>query len=298
MHVSVNGIRLFFDVEGVQLAPDGPVMREKPTLLLLHGGPGVDHSTYKPRFSQLADIAQVVYLDHRGCGRSERGARETWNLGQWGEDVRAFCDALGITRPIVLGTSFGGMVALAYATRYTDHPAKLILVSTEAAGGSHVAERVALFEKLGGPAVGALARRRFLDGQLDDALLDEWVRLAFPVYNRRPRDPAFIGRAILRPDVHIWFMRSGGEGLTFDFFPVLGRIQCPTLVLGGEDDPMLPIACQEELAAALRPEVVRFERFAGCGHGVIADAPERAMMVIREFIQSVQRDVAGAPKGS
>ena len=40
MHVRVNGVRLFFDVEGAKLVPDGPAMREKPTLLL-HGGPGL-----------------------------------------------------------------------------------------------------------------------------------------------------------------------------------------------------------------------------------------------------------------
>jgi pimeloyl-ACP methyl ester carboxylesterase len=48
MHVSVNGVRLFFDVEGTKLVPDGPVMREKPTLLMLHGGPGSDHSIHRP----------------------------------------------------------------------------------------------------------------------------------------------------------------------------------------------------------------------------------------------------------
>ena len=96
MHVSVNGVRLFFDVEGAKLVPDGPVMREKPVLLMLHGGPGADHSIYRPAYSALADIAQIVYLDHRGNGRSEDGPRESWNLAQWGDDVRAFCDALGI----------------------------------------------------------------------------------------------------------------------------------------------------------------------------------------------------------
>ena len=50
MHVLVNGVRLFFDIEGAKLVPDGPVMREKPTLLLLHGGPGFDHSIYKPAY--------------------------------------------------------------------------------------------------------------------------------------------------------------------------------------------------------------------------------------------------------
>ena len=87
---------------------------------------------------------------------------ESWNLAQWGDDVRAFCDALGIVDPIVLGASFGGMVALAYATRHPAHPSKLVLISTEAAGGSYRERRVALFERFGGPEVGALARRRFL----------------------------------------------------------------------------------------------------------------------------------------
>ena len=48
MYVTVNGARLFFDVEGLGLVPDGPRMREKPTLVLLHGGPGFDHTVYKP----------------------------------------------------------------------------------------------------------------------------------------------------------------------------------------------------------------------------------------------------------
>ena len=278
----VNGVRLFFDVEGAGLVPDGPIMRARPTLVLLHGGPGMDHTTYKPRFSELADVAQIVYLDHRGNGRSEAGPRENWTLAQWGDDVRDFCDTLGIERPIVLGGSFGGMVALAYATRHPGHPAKLILLSTEAAGATHLQERVALFERLGGPEIGALARQRLLDRKLDNAMLEDWVRLAFPVYTRAPRDPAWTQRAIINPEVHLWFMR--GEGLTFDFFPLLSRIRCPTLVMGGEQDPMIPIICQEEIAAALPSHLARFERFAGCGHGVITDAPERAMAVIREFV--------------
>lgn len=286
MRVLVNGVGLYFDVEGADIVPDGSAMRTKPTLILLHGGPGMDHSGYKPRFSQLADIAQVVYLDQRGNGRSDPGPRETWTLAQWGDDVHAFCEALGIARPIVLGTSFGGMVALSYATRHPDHPAKLILVSTKAAGGAHLKQSIALFERLGGPEVGDLARRRFLEGEVDAAMLDAWIRLAFPVYTRTPRDPAAVRRAILHPEVNIWFTRPGGEGRTFDLFPALHRIQCPTLVLGGDEDPMIPIACQEDIAAALPSHLVRFERFPGCGHGVVTDAPERAMAVIREFIAS------------
>jgi pimeloyl-ACP methyl ester carboxylesterase len=286
MHVRVNGVRLFFDVEGAKLVPDGPVMREKPTLLLLHGGPGFDHSIYRPAYSALAEVAQVIFLDHRGNGRSQDGPSEAWNLARWGDDVRAFCDVLGIVNPIVLGTSFGGMVALAYATRHPAHPSKLVLISTEAAGGTYRDRRVELFERFGGPEVGALARRRFLEvkGHIDQASLDAWRRLAFPLYTRTPRDPDMARRAVSRSEVLHWFTKPDGESHTFNMFPDLCRIQCPTLVLGGEDDPMLPIECQADLAAALPAHLVRFERFADCGHAVVPDAPERAMAVIRDFI--------------
>jgi len=284
MRVLVNGVRLFFDVEGSSLVPDGPAMRGKPTIVLLHGGPGFDHSIYKPVLSSLADIAQVVFLDQRGNGRSDPGPQESWTLAQWGDDVHAFCEALGIEHPIVLGMSFGGMVALAYATRHPGHPAKLILGNTEAAGGSYRERRVALFERFGGPEIGALARRRFLEGHTDAATLEAWVRMAFPLYSRTPRDPDAIRRTVRHPEVTHWFTQPGGEGHTFDFFPVLARVQCPTLVLGGEEDPMTPIECQVDLAAALPAHLARFERFQGCGHTVLVDAPARALAAIRDFI--------------
>jgi proline iminopeptidase len=286
MHVSVNGVRLFFDVEGTKFVPDGPMMREKPALLMLHGGPGFDHSVYRPAYSALADIAQIVYLDHRGNGRSEDGAREGWNLAQWGDDVQAFCQALGIVDPIVLGASFGGMVALAYATRHPTHPSRLILISTEAAGGSYLEQRVALFERFGGRQVGALARRRFLEeqGHPDQASVAAWVRLAMPHYTRVPRDPDMARRAVSRGEVLQWFARPGGESRSFNFFPDLHRIQCPTLVLGGEDDPIHPIESQADIAAALLPHLVRFERFADCRHACIQDAPEQTLAAIRGFI--------------
>ncbi|MFL6827308.1 MAG: alpha/beta fold hydrolase [Bradyrhizobium sp.] len=287
MHVLVNGVRLFFDVEGTKFVPDGPVMREKPTLLMLHGGPGSDHSIYRPAYSALADIAQIVYLDHRGNGRSEDGPCESWNLAQWGDDVHAFCDVLGIASPIVLGVSFGGMVAQAYATRHPEHPSKLVLISSQAAGGTHRERRVELFEGFGGPEVGALARRRFLEagGHPDQASLDEWRRLAFPLYTRTPRHPDVARRAVSRSEVLQWFTKPGGESHTFDMSGDLRRIRCPTLVLGGEDDPIHPVESQEEIAAALPAHLVQFERFENCRHAVIPDAPERAMAVIRSFIE-------------
>ena len=57
MRVEIQpGVRLYFDVEGTQYVPDGPLLREKPTLLLLHGGPGFDHSAFRPFFGRVAEM--------------------------------------------------------------------------------------------------------------------------------------------------------------------------------------------------------------------------------------------------
>jgi pimeloyl-ACP methyl ester carboxylesterase len=74
MQTAVNGTQLWFDVDGPSLVPDGSEMRQRPTVVLVHGGPGVyDHSYFKPEFAVLAEHAQVVYLDLRGHGRSDWG---------------------------------------------------------------------------------------------------------------------------------------------------------------------------------------------------------------------------------
>jgi len=145
---------------------------------------------------------------------------------------------------------------------------------------------VALFEQFGGPEVGALARRRFLEvqGHPDQASLDAWRRLAIPLYTRVARDPDMARHAVNRSEVLQWFTKPGGESHTFDMLGDLHRIQCPTLVLGGEDDPIHPIESQADIAAALPQHLVRFERFANCRHAVVTDAPERTITVIRDFI--------------
>ena len=87
MYTTVNGVRLYFDVDGEGLTPDGSSMREKPTVVMVHGGPGGDHSISKPYFGQLTDLAQVVYYDHRGNGRSSGDDPNDWNLAQWCDDL-------------------------------------------------------------------------------------------------------------------------------------------------------------------------------------------------------------------
>ena len=281
MFVEVNGIRLFFDVDGAGLVPDGSRMREKPTLILLHGGPGSDHSFFKPDFGQLADLAQVVYLDQRGNGRSETGDPSTWTLAQWGDDVKGFCDALGIRRPIVLGLSFGGFVAQSYAVRHPGHPAGLILVST--AARMDFAVVFDAFERFGGPAARAAAEA-YWSGPTPDIEV-RYAALCQPLHTVHPaRDPAAKRRVIQRDETTIRFGGVNKAQGRMDLRADLAAIRCPVLVMAGERDPLTPIAFSEEIARCLPPHLVRFERFPDCGHAVQLDAPERSFALMREFI--------------
>ena len=132
MRVDIGGgLRLYVDVDGPGLVPDGERMVERPTVVLLHGGPGMDHSLFKSTASpDLSDIAQVVYYDHRGNGRSDPGERGDWVLDVWADDVVRLCDALGITEPVVIGQSFGGFVAQRYLARHPAHPGRVVLGCT------------------------------------------------------------------------------------------------------------------------------------------------------------------------
>jgi pimeloyl-ACP methyl ester carboxylesterase len=204
MRIQVDDVKLFFDVEGSKLRPDGTAMRQMPTLLLLHGGPGFDHSGFKPSFADMAVVAQVVYLDLRGNGRSDAGTPDKWSLEQWAEDVHSFCEALSIESPIVMGHSLGGIVAMVYATRYRDHPCKLILSSTST---QPVGERsFAVFERLGGPRARAAAVAFWTNP--NEASLARYEALCLPLYTRTTPPVGFYERAVRNPAMRLVFFES------------------------------------------------------------------------------------------
>jgi proline iminopeptidase len=273
-----DGTRIFVEVIGRKLLPDGPVMRARPTMLLLHGGPGFDHSTLANTFEPLADELQLILVDHRGQGRSDERTPEEWNLAQWVADLVELVDLLELDRPIVLGQSFGGVVALAAVARHPDLASKLVVSSSLAQFRPD--RSFPMFERLGGPEVRAVAERHF--SELTDESAEEFLRVCLPVYNTTPADPDVLARVKLKLEVGNHFFRN--EFFDTDLFPELGNIRCPTLVLGGELDPITPVADAEDIAAAIPGAELRI--FEGAGHGVFRDKPQEALEVIREFVLS------------
>lgn len=278
MFVDLDTARIFFDVvgAGLELTPDAVEVR--PTLLVLHGGPGYDHSTLRPYFDRFADTHQVVYLDHRGCGRST-GDIDTWTLDQWADDIAAFCGALGITKPAVFGQSFGGMVAMHYAVRHPDGPSRVILSST--AAQFRLDGAVEMMRQLGGDTAAEASRAFFSAPSLER--YDVYAATCLPYYAQTydPKAPTFRGRAIERPEVAVHFFAN--EMMDMDLRPELAAITCPVLVMGGALDPVTPPVCSQQIAKAVGQNA-RLEMFEGCGHGAHRDDPEGAERVMRVFL--------------
>ena len=278
MHVEINGAPIFFDTVGAKLAPEGEAMVERPSLLVLHGGPGFDHSLMRMFFDRFADTHQVIYIDHRGNGRSG-GEPDTWTLAQWGDDVHDFCQALGVERPAVYGLSFGGMVAMSYAARHPEHPAKLVLASTAAKMDLESTHQ--MMERLGGPEARRIAMRFWSEPGPEAAA--EYMAVCMPLYNPSAAiSEAVRRRAIMRTEVMFHFI--AGEQRTMDLLPGLAKVACPTLVMAGGLDPITPVACSRAIAAALPANLGELVVFDEAGHGVHRDEPERAEAILRRFL--------------
>ena len=281
MYVEVNGTRLFFDVDGSAVVPDLCRMRERPTVILVHGGPGsFDHSYLKPHFAEMTGQAQVVYVDLRGHGRSARPAATDWSFEACADDLPAFCASLGIERPVVLGHSMGGFVAMLYGARHPGHAAGLILQSTMAR--FDLGRLVDGFRAVAGDTVADLARRDYGGSPVSQQEWDE----VFKAFGPRVPTDRELGRAIQNPELSVVGMELLRQ---LDVVEELGRITCPTLVCVGEFDPVTPVAASREIADALPAGIGQLAIIDGAGHFPWLDRPENYWSLISTFVDSTAR---------
>ena len=276
MQVDVNGTRLWFDVDGPALVPDGSEMRRRPTVVLVHGGPGVyDHSYFKPDFGPLAEHAQVVYLDLRGHGRSDWGEAGAWSFETCADDVRIFCDTVGIARPIVLGHSMGGPVVLLYGARHPGHAAGLVVQSGFARWDTP--RMVEGFRRVAGDEVAEIAGRAYAG----ESVPDEEEARVFSAFG--PHLPDEEREAHTPKNLEL---NSRGMELIrrLDIVDQLSHVDSATLVAVGELDPVTPVAAAEEIVGALPEGIGQLEVIDGAGHFTWMDAPERYWPMIIEFI--------------
>jgi proline iminopeptidase len=239
---------------------------EGPPVVVLHGGPGADHGYLLPGFDTLALGRELVYYDQRGGGRSPVARDVPVGWREHVADLEALRQLWALARLVILGYSWGGLLAQLYATEHPDRVERLALVCPAPSWRAARDE----FE------------RRFAERGLAPDLVAE--RLALRESGLRERDPRTYERRLFELAVVPYFYdRAKARDLTpfrvvgrtqqevwrslndYDLRPALRRLRVPAFVLHGEDDP-IPSEASRETAALLGAEFHALDRCGHCPH--------------------------------
>jgi proline iminopeptidase len=289
--VDAGGVLIYYKIIG----------RGTP-LMIVHGGPGASHDYFLPYLLPLARTNKVVFIDERGSGRSEKVEDVSrYTVEKMADDVEAVRQALNLGRINLLGHSYGGVLAQAYALKYQKNLIHLILGGTFSSTAAF--NEVLAREKQSMPAD---ARAKLED--LEKAGLfgkgkpweqnrypDEYAKLAwgdgyFPyLYQRRPDpnyDPA-AGNTTNSWDLYREMWGSHGEFIvdgnlkSVEYTDRLSTIHVPTLIICGdhdESDPSLSRTMQEKIAGsklAIMPQ---------SGHLAFVDQPNLYLKTVDDFL--------------
>ena len=284
MRAKIRGTEIYFDIEGMGLVPDGPRMREKPVAFLIHGGPGGDHAGYKPSMSPLAERMQLVYFDHRGNGRSAKGDPARYTLDENVEDMEALRDHLGVGPIVSIGTSYGGMVAMAHAARHPASVSHLILVVTASHAGFNARARQIIAER-GTPEQKAVCDQLWA-GQLDTIdKLQHYYEVMGPLYSHKydpGADKVSRERSVRLPEPLNRAFAPGGFLQSYDLRPELGRITAPTLIIAGRHDWICPPEFSEEIHRLIPGSELRI--FEASSHSVRGDETQAFLDAVAGFV--------------
>jgi proline iminopeptidase len=237
-----------------------------------------------PVWSPLAEAMQLVYFDHRGQGRSARGDPSRYTLDENVEDMEALRRHLGLGPVVSIGTSYGGMVAMAHAARFPGAVSKLVLVVTAAHSG--LVPRAEAFIRDHGTDEQRRVCERLWAGTFETpAQMAEYFAVMGPLYSRR-YDPAAAarGRAIYAPEPLNRAFGPGGVLRAFDLRPEIAGITVPTLVLAGRHDWICPPEFSEEIHRLIRGSQLRV--FEESSHSIRADEPQALNDAIRAFVMA------------
>ena len=265
-----DGVRL-----NVEQLGDGP------PLIVLHGGPGIDHSTFRPYLDPLADELRLLYVDERGQGRSERVDPATLSPEVFARDVDLLAEALGLERFSVLGHSFGAIVATHHAIELGTAAAYVISGGGDESGAL-LADVEAALAALGERGEAIAASWEHEQTVETEEELAELTRVQMPFHFHGAVPPGYAEATVYSPDVLRRFACAGyGD---FDFRPGLDRVDRPVLVLVGEHDRTTPPRAARVLHEGIRgSELVVL---ADAGHMSFVEAHPEYLAAVRGFLRS------------
>ena len=276
MQADINGNAVFYTTLG----------QGRP-MLFVHGGPGLDHTYFRPWLDPLSDQFQLIYYDQLGQGCSTRPASYVEiGIDTWADEIDALRAFLGHDRMILFGHSFGSFIAQKYALRHGNHLDGLILCATTPvldyqdvtmmnAQMRGTAEQVQAVVKL------------FTEPVADDAAFRQlWMKI-LPLYFH-PYDPR-VGTAMditTRYSAEAFNQAARNCVPTFNTLSRLSEIAAPTLILAGRHDWIMP---PTQGAARIKAAVPRSkeEIDENSGHFPFIEEADPFVATVKDWIASL-----------
>jgi proline iminopeptidase len=260
-------------------------------LLCLHGGPGVPHYYLLPLAKLASNNFRVVFYDQLGVGGSEKPEDSSlFNIERGAEEVEGVRKALGLGKIFLLGSSYGGALALQYALKYQQHIKKLIIASGLASVSETVAEMTRLKTLLPKEVQEVMKKYE----QKYAFLHPEYLKAVELYYHnflcRLPEWPEQVVRALNELSVPVYFTQNGPNEFTiigtwkgWDITERLPEIKVPTLVTVGKYDEVTP-----KIAEAIHHGIggSLLKVFENSAHLTMWDEEEKYLKTVREFIES------------
>lgn len=291
-YVDVNGVMIYYWTIG----------RGQP-LLVVHGGPGASHDYFLPYLLPLARTNRLIFIDERGSGRSQRlEDPKGYTVEKMVEDVEGIRRALELRQMSLLGHSYGGVLAQAYAFKYQQNLTHLILASTFASTKemnkvfavmkekmpAELRRRIEKMEKEGLFGHGKdYEKNRYTN----DYMIAAWGEGYFPYLYQNHPDPNYdpIAEGNTAWDLYREMWGSDGEFVidgnlkSVEYVDRLPKIQVPTLIIAGDHDECDPSLSKEMHAKIHGSKLVILPK---SGHMTFVDQPGMFIKSVNDFLHA------------
>jgi proline iminopeptidase len=289
-YVDANGELIYYEAFGVG-----------SPLVIVHGGPGASHDYFLPYLVPLARHHQLIFIDERGSGKSQiLDDPSGYTVEAMVEDVEAVRKELKLGRIALLGHSYGGVLAQAYALKYQQNLSSLILCSTFfsttklnavfqkqlAAMPADLRERI---EKLEAAGLYGHGKDYQKNRYTDDYMIAAWGEGYFPYLYQRHPDPNYdpVDNGKMSWDLYREMWGSHGEFVvdgnlkSVEYAGRLPSLHVRTLITAGDHDECDP-ALAKELSGLIHGS--RLVIFPQSGHMTFVDQPDLFLRTVDDFL--------------
>lgn len=290
--VDANGVMIYYQIIG----------RGEP-LMIIHGGPGASHDYFLPYLLPLARDNQVIFIDERGSGRSQKLDNPSgYTVENMVEDIEAVRQSLGLGKISLMGHSFGGVLVQAYALKYQANLTHLILGSTFAS--TKEINEVFVRMKQNMPAdvrdhINSLeAQGLYGHGKsweqnryTQEYMVAAWGDGYFPYLYQRHPDPNYdpSAQGVTSWELYREMWGSHGEFVidgnlkSVEYVDKLSTIKVPTLIIVGDHDESDPSMSKEMHAKIAGSQLAILPQ---SGHMTFVDQPTQFIQTVEGFLHS------------